>query len=78
MLHGYIQYGIGRTTLGGVDMERAACYTCRCIVDITYVPLNDGSGVVTGVLVGVCTICNSICSLPATSTPKVQAALRGK
>ena len=63
-------------------MERACCYTCRCIVDITYVhrdvPLSDHSAIVKDVLVGVCTICDSVCSLPPTSTPKVQAALHDK
>ncbi len=63
-------------------MERACCYTCNKFVDITYmhrdVPFSDDSGVVKDVLVGVCTICDNVCALPATSTPKVQAALKSK
>ena len=62
--------------------ETAACHTCEAFMCITYVhrdvPLNDDSGVIKDVLVGICDVCGSVCSLPSTSTPKVQAALRGK
>lgn len=63
-------------------MERASCHTCMAFVDITYVhrdvPFNDDSGVVKDVLVGVCLICDSVCTLPASSTPKVHTALATK
>lgn len=61
------------------DQEKAACNKCNAFVIVTYklrdVPFNDDSGIVKDVLVGVCDVCGSVCSLPSTSTPTVKAAL---
>ncbi len=57
------------------DQSRAACETCRKIVDVTYrlrdLPLSDGSDIVKDVLAGVCDTCDNVCVLPHQSVPKV-------
>lgn len=61
------------------DQSRAACETCRKIVDVTYrlrdLPLSDGSDIVKDVLAGVCDTCDNVCVLPHQSVPKVAKTL---
>jgi hypothetical protein len=57
------------------DKSKAVCEACKQLVDVTFklrdVPLSDGTGVVNGVLVGVCDVCDKVCVLPHQSVPMV-------
>ena len=60
------------------DTKKSICESCESRVKVVYelrdVPFSDGSGVVSDVLVGVCDVCDEVCSLPAQSIPMVKAA----
>jgi hypothetical protein len=61
------------------DRERAACSNCQAFVSVIYqlrdVPFDDGSGLASQVLVGVCEQCYQVCVLPQQSTPAIKRAL---
>ena len=61
------------------DTERALCDIDGWVtVRFQYkdVPFSDGSGVVRGILVGVCEACDEVISFPPQSTPSIAAARR--
>lgn len=64
------------------DTGRALCGECKAITETTYVirdvNLSDGSGVLSGLLVGVCNTCDTICSMPDQSVEKVRALVSGQ
>lgn len=59
------------------DHSRAICYNCSKVVETTFelrdVPFDDGSGVVTGMLVAICDECGAIVAVPAQSEIKPDA-----
>lgn len=64
MLDGFSPYKVG-------DNSRAICYNCSKVVPTTFeirdVPFDDGSGVITDMLVAVCNECDAIVAIPAQS-----------
>lgn len=57
------------------DKSKAICERCRAMSSTVFaycdVPFSDGSGVVKGILVGVCERCGDVVSIPAQSTPAI-------
>ena len=64
------------------ESQKAACEQCKAFENATFklrnVPLNDGSGIVKNVLVGVCDKCDSVNILPHQSTPLVKRQLESQ
>lgn len=62
------------------DHGKAICDHCQAIEPITYklrdVPFSDGSGIVKGILVGVCDKCDSVVLTPRQSTPAIRRQLQ--
>lgn len=60
------------------EKSQAICENCEGLVSSTFlyrhVPFSDGSGIVYNLLAGVCDRCDSVVSIPASSTPQVKAA----
>jgi hypothetical protein len=58
------------------DKKQALCEKCQSITLSTYhrrtVPINDGTGIVNNLLVGVCDICNSVVTIPHQSVPEIE------
>ena len=62
------------------ENSKGICKDCRAVVTTKFayrdVPFNDGIGIARNVLAGVCTLCDSVVSLPAQSEPQVAHARR--
>lgn len=62
------------------DQGQAICQHCQAIEPITYrlrdVPFSDGSGIVKGILVGVCDQCDAVVLTPRQSTPAIRKQLQ--
>lgn len=60
------------------DKGKALCSHCKGLVETTYrrrdVPFNDGKGVASNILVGVCNTCDQVAAIPAQSTPAIRDA----
>ena len=57
----------------------AICETCAQMVSMTFrcrdVQFDDGSGIVEGILVGVCDDCDTVVAAPPQSPPAIRKAL---
>ena len=61
------------------DAKKAACEHCKAFTTATFmlrdVPFSDGAGVAKNVLVGVCSQCDKVSTLPHQSTPAIKKQL---
>lgn len=61
------------------DKSKAVCNDCG-FVDTTFkyrsLPLLDAKKGISGLLVGVCDVCNQTVSIPSCATPRIRQAIR--
>lgn len=61
------------------DRKKVICEACRSMQSATFmlrdVPFDDGSGIVKGVLAGVCDKCDSVSVIPSQSAPAIKKQL---
>ncbi|KMT66946.1 hypothetical protein [Catenovulum maritimum] len=62
------------------DSQKAICESCQSVENVTFqlrnVPFNDGSGIATNILAGVCNKCNEVILIPQQSAPLINKQLR--